>query len=298
MCMFAARSIKYLGHGLGSDGVRPLQRLVTVVQDFPRPADVVEAMRFVHLAGYYRRFVEGFGALMAPVTKLLRKYAEWEWSIAQEAALERVKSIPLLNLYSSIQAFDNHSELSLMRARSAKCRYRITELECLAVALASHVALKWLMTSPNLTGKLHRWALTLQEFEFAVEHRPGDDEPSDELLLEHERRAAARAPAASEASGASGTTVEWNPSTAKDLQRPADSAQQSNDEGGQSPQTDDTSEAYGDVGEPAASGRKMRHDGSVGHWVAANQMINGRLPRQQQLMEGIMGAMHAQEPSR
>lgn len=29
------------------------------------------------------------------------------------------------------------------------------------------------MTSVNLTGRLQRWALTLQEYEFVIEYRPG-----------------------------------------------------------------------------------------------------------------------------
>ncbi|GMF57991.1 unnamed protein product [Phytophthora fragariaefolia] len=70
-CVFAPEKMEYLGHELSFDGVRPLQRLVSAVQAFPRPTDAVEAKRFVHLAGYYRRFVEGFGSLMSPITKLL-----------------------------------------------------------------------------------------------------------------------------------------------------------------------------------------------------------------------------------
>eukprot|EP00644_Phytophthora_capsici_P016998 jgi/Phyca11/129327/e_gw1.83.42.1 len=92
-CTFATKKMEYLGHELSCDGVRPLQRLVTAVQEFPRPSNAVEAKRFVHLAGYYRRFVEGFGSLMAPVTKLLRKTAEWEWGDQQEKAFQRVKTI-------------------------------------------------------------------------------------------------------------------------------------------------------------------------------------------------------------
>ena len=68
----------------------------------------------------------------------------------------------------------------------------ITELECYAVIDAvcnkfrdflmghpfrlkvDHSALKWLMTTPNLQGKLARWSLRLQEFQpFTIEHRPG-----------------------------------------------------------------------------------------------------------------------------
>ncbi|KAE8989114.1 hypothetical protein PF011_g18907 [Phytophthora fragariae] len=92
-CVFAARRMEYLGHELSADGVRPLDRLVTAVRDFPQPRDAVEVKRFVHLAGYYRRFIEGFGSFMAPMTKLLRKGAQWEWAEAQQAAFDRVKAV-------------------------------------------------------------------------------------------------------------------------------------------------------------------------------------------------------------
>ncbi|GMF62965.1 unnamed protein product [Phytophthora fragariaefolia] len=68
--------------------------------------------------------------------------------------------------------------------------YGITELGFLAVVWAiklfrpylygrrlmigtDNSALRWLMQSPNLTGKLHRRVLTLQEYEFDVQYRPG-----------------------------------------------------------------------------------------------------------------------------
>ncbi|KAE9118319.1 hypothetical protein PF010_g8269 [Phytophthora fragariae] len=90
-CMFATQRMEYLGHELSVDGVRPLDRLVTAVREFPKPRDATEVKRFVHLAGYYRRFIEGFGAMMSPMTKLLRKDVEWEWGEAQDDAFERVK---------------------------------------------------------------------------------------------------------------------------------------------------------------------------------------------------------------
>jgi hypothetical protein len=216
-CVFAARSMEYLGHELSSEGVRPLDRLITAVQDFPRPTDAVEVKRFVHLASYYRRFVRGFGAMMAPLTKLLRKATTWEWGDLQENAFEQVKAElttkPLL-LYPDFQLpfrlvtdaskvglgsclMQDHGRGWQPVAYASKVNsetesnYIITELECSAVVWAiklfrsylygrsftiitDHAALKWLMTSPNLTGKLHRWALTLQEFDFEVEYRPGN----------------------------------------------------------------------------------------------------------------------------
>lgn len=68
--------------------------------------------------------------------------------------------------------------------------YSITELECLAVVLAvekfrpyielheftvitDHSALKWLMGQKDLSGRLARWSLRLQRYNFSIEHRKG-----------------------------------------------------------------------------------------------------------------------------
>ncbi|KAE9226437.1 hypothetical protein PF004_g11636 [Phytophthora fragariae] len=158
-CRFAMKSMEYLGHELSNEGVRPLQRLVTAVQEFPRPTDASEVKRFVHLAGYYRRFVEGFGSIMAPMTKLLRSKEEWQWTEAQEVAFERIKVIlttrPLLiypDFKLPFRVVTDASQIGLgaclMQDRGSgwqpvayaskvnsetESKYGITELECMAV---------------------------------------------------------------------------------------------------------------------------------------------------------------------
>ncbi|KAE8914609.1 hypothetical protein PF003_g1831 [Phytophthora fragariae] len=158
-CVFATRRMEYLGHELSSDGVRPLERLVSAVREFPQPRDDVEVKRFVHLAGYYRRFIEGFGAIMAPMTKLLRKSVEWEWTEAQQTAFEYVKEVlttkPLLiypdfrlpfrvvtdasitGLGACLMQDQGHGWQPVAFASKVnsetEAKYGITELECLAV---------------------------------------------------------------------------------------------------------------------------------------------------------------------
>ena len=38
--------------------------------------------------------------------------------------------------------------------------------------LTDHAALHWMMTTSRLTGRLARWSLILQEYDFTIQHTP------------------------------------------------------------------------------------------------------------------------------
>ncbi|RVW93940.1 putative mitochondrial protein [Vitis vinifera] len=53
---------------------------VEAVQEWQRPTNVFEVRSFLGLAGYYRRFVEDFSRIAAPMTRLTRKGVKFEWN--------------------------------------------------------------------------------------------------------------------------------------------------------------------------------------------------------------------------
>lgn len=77
--------------------------------------------------------------------------------------------------------------------------YSVTEKECLAAVMAvkrfrpyvemmpftvitDHASLKWLMTLKDLSGRLARWSLQLQPYDFEIEHRKGAENVVADML--------------------------------------------------------------------------------------------------------------------
>ncbi|KAA3469569.1 DNA/RNA polymerases superfamily protein [Gossypium australe] len=92
-CEFWLREVTFLGHVVSTEGIRVDPRKVEAVLDWKPPKSVSEIRSFLGLAGYYRRFIEGFLLIAAPLTKLLRKGVPFVWTDKQQESFEKLKRI-------------------------------------------------------------------------------------------------------------------------------------------------------------------------------------------------------------
>ncbi|XP_052877243.1 uncharacterized protein LOC128283864 [Gossypium arboreum] len=74
-------------------GIRVDPRKIEAVLDWKQPKNVSKIHSFFKLAGYYRRFVEGFSLIAAPLTKLLRKGVPFNWADSQQESFEKLKIV-------------------------------------------------------------------------------------------------------------------------------------------------------------------------------------------------------------
>ena len=90
-CEFWLTEVKFLGHVVSRDGVSVDPEKIESVMGWQRPKSVFEIRSFLGLAGYYRRFVEDFSRLAAPMTKLTRKGVKFIWNDACEVTFQELK---------------------------------------------------------------------------------------------------------------------------------------------------------------------------------------------------------------
>ena len=99
-CEFSLNEVRFLGHMVSVSRVSVDLEKVEAVMSWERPKSVFEICIFLGLAGYYRRFIEDFSQLSAPITRLTRKEVKFEWNDLCERAFQelnrRLTSAPIL----------------------------------------------------------------------------------------------------------------------------------------------------------------------------------------------------------
>ncbi|KAK9098545.1 hypothetical protein Syun_025590 [Stephania yunnanensis] len=211
-CEFWLTEVGFLGHIVGACGVSVDPAKVRVVIDWPTPQTVTEIRSFLGLAGYYRRFVQDFSKIAAPMTQLTKKDIKFQWNDSCEQAFrllkERLTTAPVLVLPESGKSFEVNIDASkvglgcvLMQdgrviayaSRQLKIHeknYPTHDLELAAVVFAlkiwrhylygekfvlfvDHKSLKYLFTQKDLNMRQRRWLEFLEDYDFSLEYHPG-----------------------------------------------------------------------------------------------------------------------------
>ncbi|KAF5813338.1 putative nucleotidyltransferase, Ribonuclease H [Helianthus annuus] len=72
-CEFWLREVQFLGHVVSERGIQVDPAKVEAVMNWQEPKTPTEIRSFLGLAGYYRRFIENFSRIAAPLTSLTKK---------------------------------------------------------------------------------------------------------------------------------------------------------------------------------------------------------------------------------
>jgi hypothetical protein len=79
-CEFWLQEVAFLGHVLSVEGVAVDLAKIEAMKEWEQPRNVIEVRSFLGLAGYYRRFIGNVSKIARPMTNLLKKTKEFEWT--------------------------------------------------------------------------------------------------------------------------------------------------------------------------------------------------------------------------
>ncbi|UYV71985.1 K02A2.6-like [Cordylochernes scorpioides] len=102
-CSFAKQKIRYLGHIIGHNKIKPDPEKIKAINEFPQPKTVKQVRQFLGLAGYYRKFIPKFSKIADPLTSLTRKNKLFKWTTEVNKSFQELRSHlstdPVLSTY-------------------------------------------------------------------------------------------------------------------------------------------------------------------------------------------------------
>ena len=211
-CDFWIPKVQFLGHVIDSQGIHVDPAKIEAIKDWATPTTPTEIRQFLGLAGYYRRFIEGFSKVAKPLTKLTQKSEKFEWCDKAEEAFQLLKhklcSAPILALPEGSEDFVVYCDASykglgavLMQREKViayasrqlkkhEKNYTTHDLELGAVVFAlriwrhylygtkcvvytDHKSLQYILDQKELNMRQRRWLELLSDYDCEIRYHPG-----------------------------------------------------------------------------------------------------------------------------
>ena len=105
--------MRYLGHKITQNGIKPDPDLIKSVKNFPQPKKIKDVQSFLGLTGYYCRFISDYSKIAEPLLQQSRDLQKGnnhlkrskECTDAFETLKERLTSAPIMNTRNFKQSF-------------------------------------------------------------------------------------------------------------------------------------------------------------------------------------------------
>ena len=173
---------------------------------------MIKIQSFLGLAGYYRRFIEGFCKIALPLTRLTQKRVKFEWSNDCERSFQELKNklvtVPILTIPSGSGGFVVYSDASYQglgcvlmqhgkvvayasrQLKPYERNYPTHDLELAAMVFAlkiwrhflfgetceiftDHKSLKYLFSQKELNMRQRRWIELLKDYDYIIQYHLG-----------------------------------------------------------------------------------------------------------------------------
>ena len=219
-CSIAMDSIDFLGFNVSKDGIHPINNKVKSISYIKAPRNVRQLRRFLGIMSYYRNFIPNFSSLAASLNQLLKRGGVFNWQTEQQQAFESLKEAPVQDVvlahpdmtqpfviftdasnYGVGAVLVQNSRPIWFASRSLtplERKYDTREKEAIGVRFGldkfkpyyypnhvtvfnDHGNLRWLMHH-NQIGRLARWQLDLQQYDFTISFVRGINNPVADAL--------------------------------------------------------------------------------------------------------------------
>ncbi|GJU48816.1 putative reverse transcriptase domain-containing protein, partial [Tanacetum coccineum] len=225
-CEFWIPKVQFLGHVIDSRGIHVDPAKIESIKNWASPKTPTEIRQFLGLAGYYRRFIEGFSKIAKSMTKLTQKGVKFDWGEKEENAFQIIKqklcSAPILALPEGIEDFvvyydASHKGLGVVLMQKEKViayasrqlkihekNYTTHDLELGSVVFAlkiwrhylygtkctvftDHKSLQHILDQKELNMRQRRWLELLSDYDCDIRYHPGKANVVADALSRKER---------------------------------------------------------------------------------------------------------------